>query len=82
MIEAFLFTPYVAVQLNVLQIILRQINLVYLDVLFVIHQNLLVSGLIRLEVFEYRVVMLQSLLGDLAILIRFFEQRLEGVVGE
>jgi hypothetical protein len=60
MVEAFLFTPYVAVQLNVLQIILRQTNLVYLDILFVIHQYFLVSGLIRLEVFEYRVVMLQS----------------------
>ena len=40
------------------------------------------ARLVGLEVFKERVVVLQSHLGGFAVFVRFFEERLEGVIAE
>lgn len=82
MIESFVLAPNIAVELDILLKILGSINLVDLDVLFIIDEDFLMSEFKGLEVFHDVVVVLKSHLGDFPILVGLFEQGLEGVIGE
>lgn len=67
--ERPLLAPNVAVELDVLLIILRNVNQILLDVLLILHNHFLVALFVPLEVFCYSLEVLQRHLCDFAVLV-------------
>jgi hypothetical protein len=80
--ENTLLAQYVPVELHVVKVVLRHVDLTALDLLVVVRQQLTVGRLGRLEVLDHGLEVVDGNLGDPAVLVGTFEEGLKTVVGE
>ena len=67
--ERSLFTPHIAVELNILLIILGNVYLIKLDVFLVFNDDFFVAFFKKLKIFHNVLEMKESHLGDFTILV-------------
>ena len=63
-------------------VVLRNYDFVHLDVLFVFGQQFLVCDFVGIKIFDDGLHVKQGNLGCFFVLVRFFEEGLEGVIIE